>query len=168
MYGVALWQWLMCKVETKEGKSWQGKDIDRATRENLSDEKRHGFRRPLILDVFDIPMWETHLGLRSVWQMFVWNLVEILLSGLLDHLKDEPFEATKLYSRAIFFQISFDDELLLAGSLITGRFLPKTDNWEAAGNKQEVLAKKHKDLIENAWPGSRKHEETQAVANKKI
>ena len=53
---VALWQWLMCKVETKEGKSWQGKDRDRATRENLSDEKRHGFRRPLILDVFDIPM----------------------------------------------------------------------------------------------------------------
>ena len=100
--------------------------------------------------------------------MFVWNLVEILLSGLLDHLKDEPFEATKLYSRAIFFQMSFDDELLLAGSLITGRVLPKTDNWEADGNKQEVLAKKHKDLIENAGPGSRKHEETQAVANKKI
>ena len=40
----------------KEGKSGQGKDIDRATRENLSDEKMHGFRRPLILDVFDIRM----------------------------------------------------------------------------------------------------------------
>ena len=94
-------------------------------------------------------------------KMFVLNLVEILLSGLLKL-------ATKLYSRAIFFQMSFDDELLLAGGLITGRVLSKTDNWEADGNKQEVLAKKHKDLIENAGPGSRKHEETQAVANKKI
>ena len=53
--------------------------------------------------------------------MFVLNLVEILLSGLLKL-------ATKLYSRAIFFQMSFDDELLLAGGLITGRVLSKTDN----------------------------------------
>ena len=53
---VALWSLVICKVETKEGKSGQGKDIDRATRENLSDEKMHGFRQPLILDVFDIRM----------------------------------------------------------------------------------------------------------------